>query len=121
MMYPRLKLARNLMHDDGIIFVSIDDHEVDNLRKVCTDVFGEENFVATVIWQKEYSTKADSKDFSESEYLLCYRKSDAASILGVPRTEAQESTYRNPDCEPEVRGHPTICFAPRNGSMQFTL
>jgi adenine-specific DNA-methyltransferase len=101
MMYTRLRLARTLMRDDGIIFISIDDHEVGSLRMVCADVSGEENFVATVVWQKKYSTKADSKDFSEShEYLLCYRKRDTASILGIPRTEVQESTYRNPDSDP---------------------
>ena len=59
MMYPRLKLARNLLREDGVIFISIDDNEVDNLRKLCDEIFGEENFVANVIWQKKYSTKAD--------------------------------------------------------------
>lgn len=98
MMYPRLKLARNLLREDGVIFISIDDNESDNLRKICDEIFGEENFVASVIWQKKYSTKADSKDFSEShEYLMCYRKSEIASIQGLPRSEAQENTYKNPD------------------------
>jgi adenine-specific DNA-methyltransferase len=101
MMYPRLKLARNLLKDDGVIFVSIDDNEVDNLRKACDEVFGEENFVASVIWEKKYSTKADSKDFSEShEYLVCYRKSEEASIGGLKRSEAQEQTYKNLDNDP---------------------
>ena len=101
MMYPRLKLARNLLREDGVIFISIDDNEVDNLRKLCDEIFGEENFVANVIWQKKYSTKADSKDFSEShEYVACYRKSEAAVILGLQRSEAQEDTYKNPDNDP---------------------
>lgn len=101
MIYPRLKLARNLLRDDGVIFISIDDHEIDNLRKVCDEVFGGQNFVANVIWQKKYSTKADSKDFSEShEYLACYRRSDSAAIRGLGRTEEQEGIYKNPDNDP---------------------
>jgi adenine-specific DNA-methyltransferase len=101
MMYPRLKLARNLLREDGVIFISIDDHEVVRLRHLCDDVFGEENFIASVIWQKKYSTKADSKDFSEShEYLVCYKKSAAATISGLQRSEDQESTYKNPDNDP---------------------
>ncbi len=101
MMYPRLKLARNLLRDDGFIFVSIDDNEVTNLRAVLDDIFGPENFVANVIWQKKYSTKADSKDFSEShDFLICYRKSDEAQIRGLARSDAQEATYKNPDNDP---------------------
>ncbi|MGG5143121.1 site-specific DNA-methyltransferase [Alcaligenes ammonioxydans] len=101
MMYPRLKLARNLLREDGFIFVSIDDNEVTNLRAVLDDLFGSENFVASVIWQKKYSTKADSKDFSEShDFLLCYRKSDEAHIQGLPRSDAQEATYKNSDNDP---------------------
>lgn len=101
MIYPRVKLARNLLREDGFIFVSIDDNEVANLRSVLDDIFGVENFVANVIWQKKYSTKADSKDFSEShDFLVCYRRSEAAEIRGLPRSDAQESTYKNPDNDP---------------------
>lgn len=101
MMYPRLRLARNLLREDGFLFMSIDDNELDNLRKLSDEIFGGENFVATVIWQKKYSTKADSKDFSEShEYVLCYRKSEAANIAGLARSEAQEQTYKNLDNDP---------------------
>ena len=101
MIYPRLQLARNLLCDEGVIFISIDDHEIDNLRKVCDEVFGDSNFVANIIWQKKYSTKADSKDFSEShEYLVCYRRSESASIQGLERTKAQEGIYKNPDNDP---------------------
>lgn len=100
MIYPRIKLARNLLREDGFIFVSIDDNEVTNLRVVLDDIFGGENFVACVIWQKKYSTKADSKDFSEShDFLLCYRKGEAAQIRGLPRSDAQEATYKNPDSD----------------------
>jgi adenine-specific DNA-methyltransferase len=98
MMYPRLRLARSLLRDDGFIFVSIDDNEATNLRVLLDEIFGPENFVATVIWQKKYSTKADSKDFSEShDFLMCYRKSDAAQIRGLPRSDSQEATYKNLD------------------------
>jgi adenine-specific DNA-methyltransferase len=99
MMYPRLYLARHLLRDDGIIFISIDDHEYENLRKVASEVFGEENFLASIIWQKKYSTKADSKYFSEShEYLMVYaRNRDPVTILGLERTEEQEAMYQNPD------------------------
>ncbi|OZA27113.1 MAG: site-specific DNA-methyltransferase [Hydrogenophilales bacterium 17-64-11] len=101
MMYPRIKLARNLLRDDGFIFASIDDNEVTNLRAVLDDLFGAENFVANVIWQKKYSTKADSKDFSEShDFLICYRKSDEAQIRGLARSDAQEATYKNTDNDP---------------------
>jgi len=98
MMYPRLRLARSLLRDDGFIFVSIDDNEATNLRVLLDEIFGPENFVATVIWQKKYSTKADSKDFSEShDFLMCYRRSDAAQVRGLPRSDSQESTYKNLD------------------------
>jgi adenine-specific DNA-methyltransferase len=101
MMHPRIKLARNLLRADGFIFVSIDDNEVTNLRNLLDEIFGAENFVANVIWQKKYSTKADSKDFSEShDFLVCYRKSGAAQIRGLPRSDAQEATYKNPDNDP---------------------
>ncbi len=101
MIFPRLKLARDLLRDDGFIFVSIDDHEVTNLRSALDEIFGPENFVASVIWQKKYSTKADSKDFSEShDFLICYRKSEEAQIRGLPRSDAQEATYKNPDDDP---------------------
>jgi len=102
MMYPRLFLGRNLLREDGIVFVSIDDHEVENLRCMMDEIFGEENFVATVIWQKKYSTKADSKYFSEShEYLVVYARNLAnLRIFGLKRTEEQENIYKNPDNDP---------------------
>lgn len=79
MIYPRLKLARNLLRDDGAILVSIDDNEVDNLRKVCDEVFGEENFVGQIVWQR--SKKGDSKLIAKvHEYLLCYAR-DKGSVL----------------------------------------
>ena len=64
MMYPRLKLARNLLTDDGVIFISIDDNEVANLRKVCDEIFGEENFIAELIWRKKAGGANDATDIA---------------------------------------------------------
>lgn len=99
MMYPRLKLARNLLTDDGVIFISIDDNEVHNLRKICDEVFGESNFVASIIWEKIHSTKNDAKYISENtEYLLLYSKSiDNIELNLLPRTDKMNSRYKNPD------------------------
>ena len=99
MMWPRLKLARNLLRDDGVIFVAIDDHEVANLRRVCDEVFGEQNFVATIVWQKVFSPKNTARHFSEDhDYVLCFAKigSDWRPRL-LPRTEQQDAAYTNPD------------------------
>jgi len=75
MIYPRLFLARNLLKDDGVIFISIDDNEVDNLKKICNEIFGEENFIAQLVWKKTENIKMDSRFISiNKEYLLCYRK-----------------------------------------------
>lgn len=70
MLYPRLKLARNLLREDGVVFISIDDHEVDNLRKVCSEIFGDENFVAQIIWQKVYAPKLSRLVFGGSRLHL---------------------------------------------------
>ena len=81
MMYPRLRLAANLLRDDGVIFISIDDNEVTNMRRLCDEVFGEENFMAQIIWQKVYSPRMDVQGFSTShDYILCYVKSGVESI-----------------------------------------
>jgi adenine-specific DNA-methyltransferase len=73
MIYPRLKLARNLLRQDGVIFISIDDGEVANLRRLCDEVFGEANFVANVIWQKAYAPRNNAPNFSVShDHILCY-------------------------------------------------
>ena len=99
MMYPRLKLARNLLREDGAIFVSIADHEVHNLRCVMDDVFGEENFVASVVWQKVYSPKNSARHFSEDhDYIVVYARSgEAWTPHLLPRTKEMEARYRNPD------------------------
>ena len=81
MMYSRLMLARNLLSDDGVIFISIDDGEVENLRKIANEVFGESHFAAQIIWQKVYSPRMDVQGFSTShDYILCYVKSSIENI-----------------------------------------
>lgn len=102
MMYPRLRLARNLLADDGIIFMSIDDNEVDNLKKVCDEVLGGNNYVGTVIWERAFSPKNDARYFSAShDYIIVYAKDiDEFSIGKLPRTEEMNSRYKNPDNDP---------------------
>ena len=98
MMYPRLKLARNLLTDDGVIFISIDDNEVHNLRKICDEVFGEVNFVANVVWQKKYAATNDSKGFSAThDHIIIYQRSDEFNRNLLPRTVEQNVPYKNDD------------------------
>lgn len=102
MMLPRLYIARNLLREDGVIFVSCDDNEVHNLRLLMNEVFGEENFVATVIWQKVYSPKNSAKHLSEDhDYVLIYaRRAEDWRPQLLPRTENMEARYDNPDNDP---------------------
>ncbi|MBM6884335.1 site-specific DNA-methyltransferase [Pseudoflavonifractor phocaeensis] len=105
MMYPRLRLAANLLRDDGVIFISIDDNEVDNIKKLCNEVFGEENFVAQFIWQKRTSPDARKKISDGHEYIVMYCKTadllnDAVSLL--PLSDKDKENYKNPDND--VRG-----------------
>lgn len=102
MMYPRLMLARNMLADDGLLFVSIDDNEEQNIRKLCDEVFGESNFVACIVWQKIHSIKNDAKYFSENhEYALVYAKSiDSIKLTLLPRTKDMNDRYKNPDDDP---------------------
>ncbi len=101
MIYSRLMLARNLLADDGVIFMSIDDGEVHNMRKICDEVMGESNFVANIAWEKRYTRNNDAKLISTTfDHILLYRKSDALSILREPRSEKNNSAYSNPDNDP---------------------
>lgn len=102
MMYPRLKLARNLLSNDGVIFVSIDDNEVHNLRKLCEEIFGDDNLIANVVWQRTFAPKNDAKYFSsEHEHLLVIAKSlQDFSINLLERGEKQNARYANPDNDP---------------------
>lgn len=102
MMYPRLKLLQKLLADDGAIFISIDDTEFFNLRSICNEVFGEQNFIATVIWRKNYAPKSTAKHFSEDhDYILVFGKNaDMWTPHKMPRTEKQNKAYKNPDNDP---------------------
>ena len=102
MMYPRLRLARELLREDGVIFISIDDNEDRNLRILCDEVFGEANFVAQLIWERAYSPKNDAKYVSNShDYVLVYAKSIEHFVIGrLPRTEEANARYKNPDNDP---------------------
>jgi adenine-specific DNA-methyltransferase len=99
MMYPRLKLARNLLRDDGVIFVSIDDNEVHNLRKIMDEIFGEENFVASFMWKRKKEISNDSKNVSfQGEYILTYIKSERSSLnLEKLSQEYIEKAYFQPN------------------------
>lgn len=103
MMYSRLKLARNLLSTDGVIFLNIDDGEVGNLRKAADEVFGEENFIANVIWQKKYTRANDARWFSDNhDHILCYaREKQGMSLNLLPRNEEQTAAYSNPDAHPK--------------------
>ena len=102
MMYPRLRLAANLLKDDGVIFISIDDNEVFNLKKVCDEVFGEENFVANIIWEKKYAPANDAKWLSDvHDNILLYAKNkEEWHPKLLPRGEEQNSRYTNRDNDP---------------------
>ncbi|ASD51136.1 site-specific DNA-methyltransferase [Erysipelothrix rhusiopathiae] len=102
MMYPRLKLARNLLAEDGVIFISIDDSEQSNLKKIADEVFGENNLVASIAYQGLDTVKNDAKYFSNNhEYILCYSKSkDSVNIKGRKRTEEHNKVYKNYDNDP---------------------
>lgn len=102
MICPRIRLAKDLLSDDGLIVISIDDNEYKNMRNICDEVLGECNFVACVVWQKIHSIKNDAKYFSENhEYALIYAKSiDKIKIHLLPRTDEMNSRYKNPDNDP---------------------
>lgn len=98
MMYPRLFLARNLLSNEGMIFVSIDENEVHNLRLIMNEIFGEDNFLVNIIWEKRFTRSNNAKTFTTlTENILCYRKSDSLAEIKEPRNEKSDSIYSNPD------------------------
>lgn len=135
MMYPRLYLARNLLRDDGAIFISIDDHEVSHLRELCDQIFGEENFKADVAWQKRYTRSNNTVDFTTVvEHLLVYAKSDAFEVNLLPRTEEANARYSNPDNDPRgawkgasflnpasPQDRPNLCYPLKNPNTGETV
>ena len=102
MIYPRLKLAKDLLSDDGVIFISMDDHEQENIKKICDEIFGEANFLAQVIWERAYSPVNLKKHFSEShDYIICYAKNVESCVCnGLPRSAEANDRYSNPDNDP---------------------
>ncbi len=98
MMYPRLKFARNLLKDDGIIFISIDDHEFDNLKKICNEIFGEENFVGNIVRATGQTTGQDGGGLGSSfDYILAYTKIPDLSLTGLPLTPHDLKRFENED------------------------
>ena len=102
MLYPRLKIARDLLSDDGVIFISIDDSEQENLKKISDEVFGEANFIAQLVWERAFSPKNDARFVSNShDYVLMYAKQITSFVIGrLPRTKEANSRYSNPDNDP---------------------
>lgn len=102
MMYPRLALLKKFLKKEGAIFVSLDDNEVQNLRYIMDDIFGEHNFVTTIVWEKNYAPKASAKYLSENhDYILVYARSKEHWQRNLlPRSEKQDKAYKNPDNDP---------------------
>jgi adenine-specific DNA-methyltransferase len=100
MMYPRLKLARNLLTDDGVIFISIDDNEVHNLRKICDEIFGEDNFVIQIVWRRSDNQPNIGNIARVKEYILCYCKDFSRLNLGrLPLSDKAKNEYRYNDAK----------------------
>lgn len=99
MIFPRLMLARNLLAEEGMIFISIDDNELHNLRNICDEVFGNANFVATIVWQKKYAATNDAKGFSTThDYIVVYAKNASKMTRNLlPRTTEQNAPYKHDD------------------------
>lgn len=102
MIYPRLRLAKDLLTDDGVIFISIDDNEQENLKKCCDEAFGGQNFVAQLVWERAFSPKNDARFISNShDYVLMYARDITKFVIGrLPRTEEANARYSNPDNDP---------------------
>lgn len=102
MFYPRLRIAKDLLSEDGVIFVSIDDNEQENLKKCCDEVFGSQNFIAQLIWERAFSPKNDARFISNShDYVLMYARNINEFVIGrLPRTAEANARYSNPDNDP---------------------
>ncbi len=134
MIYPRLKVAKDLLSEDGVIFISIDDREAENLIKVCNEIYGESCFVANISWQKTYSPRNDSKGVpAEKECIVIFGRKPGWTPKKLPRTEEMDSLYKNPDndiaawtsdnpCAPGARTHQGMVYAiqhPFTGEMLY--
>ena len=128
MMYPRLMLARNLLSDDGVIFISIDDNEQENLKKLCDEVFGTQNFVAQIIWEKVHTRKNSAINFSSShEYIICYakiRRNYSGDTVGFKRNllpRDNTDAYSNPDNDPKGPWKPDPITAHNYYAANYTI
>ena len=126
MMYPRIKVSRDLLSNDGVIFISIDDREIDNLKKICDEIFGTDNFVACIIWQRAYAPVNMNKWFSPNhDYCLVYAKSiNEFDLTKLPRTDKQNADYQNPDNDPRgpwKAGNPSVGPAVKKNIYEITL
>ena len=119
MMYPRLRLLHKLLAEDGVIFISIDNNEMFNLKLLCDEIFGSNYFVNSISWQRTYSMRNDSKGIpSEVEYILVYSKRADWNPKKLPRTEELDSKYKNPDNDEKGAWQNTSAFAPGGASHQ---
>ena len=119
MMYPRLKLARGLLSNDGAIFVSIDDNEASRLRCMMDEIFGEENFIANIVWNHTKQSKNDERYFSRHHnQILVFRKSDQLKPFRFDRSEKDNANYSNPDGDPNGDWRPGDVRSP---SLRETL
>jgi adenine-specific DNA-methyltransferase len=128
MMYPRLKLARNLLADDGAIFVSIDSNEHANLTRLLIELMGEDNFRANIVWQKRYTRSNNTRDFTTVvENIVVFSRSDQFTVNLLPRTDEADARYANPDDDPRgpwkaasflnpatAAQRPNLCYEIRN-------
>ena len=113
MIYPRLKVAKDLLSDDGVIFISIDDNEVENLKKVCNEIYGEDNFVASIVWKRKRGRDNSARWFSKAhEYLVIYaRNKDAFDTNYLELDEETKTAYKNPDNDPRGDYRMLGCWA----------
>ena len=126
MMYPRLLLARDLLSEDGVLFISIDDAEQADIAKICNECFGMQNHIASLIWQKKYTRANDARFFSAThDFILCYSKSSDRCVIGkLPRSEEMNRAYKNPDNDPRGPWKATPLHArsgKAGGDFQYTF
>lgn len=124
MMYPRLRLSKDLLAEDGAIFISIDDHECDNLKKMCDEIFGADCFKANLSWQRTYSIRNDSKGVpTEVEHILVYSRDASWEPGKLPRTEKMDAAYSNPDGDfsPWMSGSPVASDAATHQGMVYAI
>ncbi len=124
MMYPRLLAARQLLREDGVIFISIDDHEVHHLRKLCDEVFGADSFIAKFIWEKRTNRENRKVISTRHDYIICYCKSITPGVKPIkqqPMSEKALSNYRNPDNDPRGlwKSDPATAQAGHGTKSQF--